>query len=45
MSDDLNAKDYREYRGARDESDPYFPEGTVHEDEVQAYFEEKYGAQ
>ena len=32
MSDDLNAKDYREYRGARDESDPYFPEGTVHED-------------
>lgn len=32
MSDDLNAKDYRKYREGRDESDPYFLEGTVHED-------------
>ena len=32
MSDELNIKDYRKYRETRDETDPYFPGGTVHED-------------
>jgi uncharacterized DUF497 family protein len=32
MSDEFNAKEYRHYREERDDSDPYFPKGTVHED-------------
>lgn len=32
MSKELNAKEYKQYRDNRDSSDPYFPEGTVHED-------------
>ncbi len=32
MSDELNAKEYKQYRDNRGVSDPYFPEGTVHED-------------
>ena len=32
MSDDFNAKEYKKYREGRNDSDPYFPEGTVHED-------------
>ena len=32
MSDELNAREYKQYRDNRDASDLYFPEGTVHED-------------
>jgi uncharacterized DUF497 family protein len=32
MSGDFNAKEYHKHRESREESDPYFPEGTVHED-------------
>ena len=32
MSDKLDRNEYREYRGNRKPSDPYFPAGTVHED-------------
>ena len=32
MTNELNAKEYHSYREKREASDPYFPEGTVHED-------------
>ncbi len=32
MPDKLDPKEYRNYREQRQTSDPYFPEGTIHED-------------